>query len=178
VFGRPPCNGWERPWFSYYNTSLSELGNTQTNGNVAFVFDVGLGLAGLLMLAFAVLVSSRTPGHKVLVWTVPLAVTAIDLAMVGVFPENTPGSVHRAVSAVLFLMISVTLLAYGFLSLAFGPRRVGSIALALGLFNAFIWLATWLVIAALRMTGFPQPQRFVEKIALLDGHQHEGDVRR
>ena len=131
------------PWFSYYNTSLSELGNTQTNGNVALVFDVGLALAGLLMLAFAVLVSSRTPDHRAFVWTVPLAVTAIDLAMVGVFPENTPGSVHRVVSAVLFLMISVTMLAHGFLSLALGPRRVGSIALALGLFNAFIWVTTW-----------------------------------
>lgn len=131
------------PWFSYYNTSLSELGNTLSNGMVAFVFDVGLGLAGLLMLAFAVLVSSRTQDHRVLVWTVPLAVTAIDLAMVGVFPENTPGSVHREVSGVLFLMISTTMLAHGFLSWALGSRRVGSIALVFGLFNALIWVTTW-----------------------------------
>ena len=131
------------PWFSYYNTSLSELGNTQTNGSVAFVFDVGLGLAGLLMLAFAVLVSSRTPDHRVLVWTVPLAVTAIAFAMVGLFPENTPGSIHRVVSGVLFLMVSVTMLAYGFLSWALGSRRVGSMALVFGLFNAFIWVTTW-----------------------------------
>lgn len=177
------------PWFSYNNTSLSELGNTQTNGSVAFVFDVGLGLAGLLMLAFAVLVSSRTPDHRVLVWTVPLAVTAIALAMVGVFPENTPGSVHRVVSGVLFLMISITMLTYGFLSWALGSRRVGSMALVFGLLDAFIWvttwpwsgvvnqwsvwpwpevaiqelltagmLATWLIIVALRLTGFPQSQ--------------------
>ena len=131
------------PWFSYYNTSLSALGNTLSNGMVAFVFNLGLGLAGLLMFAFAVLISSKTPDHRVLVWTVPLAVTAIDLAMVGVFPENTPGSVHRVVSGVLFLMISITLLAYGFLSWALGSRRVGSIALVFGLFNAFIWVTTW-----------------------------------
>ena len=131
------------PWFSYYNTSLSELGNTQTNGSVAFVFDVGLGLAGLLMLAFALLVSFRTPDHRVLVWTVPLAVTAIAFAMVGLFPENTPGSIHRVVSGVLFLMVSITLLAYGLLSLALSSRRVGSIALVFGLLNAFIWVTTW-----------------------------------
>ncbi len=131
------------PWFSYYNTSLSDLGNTMSNGIVALVFDVGLGLAGLVMFAFAVLVSSRTPDHRARVWTVPLAVTALDLAMVGVFPENIPGSVHRVVSGVLFLMISITMLAYGFLSSALGSRRVGSMALVFGLFNAFIWVTTW-----------------------------------
>jgi hypothetical membrane protein len=131
------------PWFDFYDNELSDLGNTQTNGTVAFVFDVGLVVAGLLMFAFAALISYRTRHRRVLVWTIPLAVTAVDLAMVGVFPENVPGSIHRVVSGVLFLMITVTMLAYGSLSQALGSRRVGSIALAFGLFNAFIWVTTW-----------------------------------
>jgi hypothetical membrane protein len=131
------------PWFSFYNNELSDLGNTQTNGTAAFVFDIGLVLAGLLMLAFAVLVSFRMPDHRVLVWAIPLAVTAVDLALIGVFPENLPGPVHRVISGVLFLMVSVTLLAFGSSSWALGSRRVGSIALVFGLFNAFIWVTTW-----------------------------------
>jgi hypothetical membrane protein len=131
------------PWFNFYNNELSDLGNTQTNGTVAYVFDVGLVVAGLLMFAFAALISYRTQGHTVLVWTLPLAVTALDLAMVGAFPENVPGSIHRVVSGVLFLMITMTLLAYGSLSRALGSRRVRSIALVFGLFNAFIWVTTW-----------------------------------
>jgi len=131
------------PGFSYYYTSLSALGNTDTNGSAAPVFNVGLALAGLLMLAFAVLLSIKTKDHRVLVWTVPLAVTAIALAMVGVFPENVPGVIHRVVSGLLFLMVSVTMLSYGFLSLAVGARRVGPLALVFGLFNTFIWVTTW-----------------------------------
>jgi len=131
------------PGFSYYYTSLSALGNTDTNSSAAPVFNVGLALAGLLMLAFAALVSVRARDHRVLVWTVPLAVTAIALAMVGLFPENLPGVIHRVVSGLLFLMVSVTMLSYGFLSLAVGARRVGSLALVFGLFNTFIWVTTW-----------------------------------
>jgi hypothetical membrane protein len=131
------------PWFILTNTSLSELGNTLTNGRVAFLFDAGLGLAGLLMFAFAVLISYRARDRRLLIWTVPLAITAVDLAMVGAFPENTPGLVHRIVSGVLFLMIAITLLAYGPLSWSLGRRLAGSIALLFGLFTAFIWITTW-----------------------------------
>lgn len=119
------------PWFSFSSNELSDLGNTQTNGTVAYVFDVGLVVAGLLMFAFAALVSYRTRGHTVLVWTIPLAVAALDLAMVGAFPENVPGSIHRVVSGVLFLMITVALLSYGF-SRSLGSPHVRSMALVFG----------------------------------------------
>ncbi len=131
------------PWFNFYNNELSDLGNTQTNGTVAYVFDVGLVVAGLLMFAFATLISYRTRGRTVLVWTIPLAVTALDLAMVGAFPENVPGSIHRVVSGVLFLMITIAMLSYGFSSRSLGSPRVQSMALVFGLFNAFIWVTTW-----------------------------------
>ena len=99
------------------------------------MFDIGLVVAGLLMFAFAALVSFRTRDHTVLVWTIPLAVTAVDLALIGVFPENLPGSIHRVISGVLFLMVAFTLLAYGSLSWSLGSPRLGSIALVFGLFT-------------------------------------------
>jgi hypothetical membrane protein len=131
------------PWFSFSNNELSDLGNTQTSGTAAFVFDAGLVLAGLLMFAFAALIFFKSQDHRVLVWTIPLAVTAVDLALVGLFPENVPGSVHRVVSGVLFLMITITLLSYGFSRRSLGSPRVCSIALAFGLLTAFIWVTTW-----------------------------------
>jgi hypothetical membrane protein len=129
------------PWFNFYNNELSDLGNTSSNGMVGFGFDAGLGLAGLLMFAFAALISYLARGYRVLVWTIPLLVTAVALAMVGVFPENVPGSAHRVFSGLVFLMIAITLLAYGLLSL--GSRLVRSMALVFGLTTAFVWVTTW-----------------------------------
>jgi len=131
------------PWFSFSNNELSDLGNTSSNGGASLLFDGGLVLAGLLMFAFAALIPYRSRHNRVLVWTIPLAVTAVDLALVGVFPENVPGPVHRVVSGVLFLMITITLISYGFSARLLGSPRVGSIALVFGFVTAFIWITTW-----------------------------------
>ncbi len=131
------------PWFDFYDNELSDLGNTGSNGTVGFGFDAGLGLAGLLMFAFAALITYQTRDHRVLIWTIPLAATAAALAMVGAFPEDVPGPVHRVSSGVLFLMIAVTLLAYGLFSRSLGSRRARSMALAFGLLTAFVWITTW-----------------------------------
>ena len=95
------------------------------------------------MFAFAVVLSYRGRYRRVLLWTVPLAITAVDLALIGLFPENVPGAVHRVVSAVLFLMVSVTMFAHGWVSWALGSRRIGLVALGFGVLNAFIWVTTW-----------------------------------
>ena len=131
------------PWFDFYDNELSDLGNTSSNGLVGFGFDAGLALAGLLMFGFAALVSYTARNPRALVWTIPLAVTACALTMVGVFPENFPGSVHRAVSGVLFLMIAVTLLSYGVFSRSLGSLGARSMALVFGLVTAFTWVTTW-----------------------------------
>jgi len=131
------------PWFNFYNNELSDLGNTDSNGSVGFAFDAGLGAAGVLMFAFAALISYKTRDRRVLLWTIPLAMTAAVLAMVGVFPENFPGSVHRVVSGVLFLMIAITLLSYSSYSPSLGSRLARSVALVFGLLTAFVWITTW-----------------------------------
>ena len=130
------------PWFNIYNNALSDLGNTVTNGRVGYVYDVGLVAAGALVLAFSVLLSRESRDRRMLVWTVPLMIAAFDLAMVGVFSENT-GHIHGVVSEIFFLMIVVAMLAYSYVSWPLGSPRVGAVALAFGILSAFIWFNSW-----------------------------------
>ena len=110
---------------------------------MAFEFDAGLGLAGLLMFAFAAALSHQVRDARVLFWTIPLASTAVALAMVGMFPESRPGPMHRIASGLLFLLIAVTLLAYGFSSRSISSRRARFMAMLFGLATTFIWVTTW-----------------------------------
>ena len=130
------------PWFNLYNNALSDLGNTVANGQVGYVYDAGLVVAGAFVLTFGVLLSNRSHDRRTLVWTVPLIVAAFDLAMVGVFSENT-GHIHGIVSEIFFLMIVVAMLAYSYVSWPLGSPRIGAVALAFGILSAFIWFNSW-----------------------------------
>ena len=130
------------PWFNVYDNALSDLGNTVTNGLVGYLYDAGLILSGALVLTFAALLSGRSSDRKTLVWTIPLVVASFDLAMVGVFSENT-GHIQGVVSEVFFLMIVVTMLTYSYVSWPLGAPRIGAVALAFGILSAFIWFYSW-----------------------------------
>jgi hypothetical membrane protein len=130
------------PWFNIYNNALSDLGNTVTNGRVGYVYDAGLIVAGALVLIFAALLSKGSRDRRTLAWTVPLMVAAFDLAMVGVFSENT-GHIHGIVSEIFFLMIVVAMLCYSYVSWPLGSPRIGAFALAFGVLSAFIWFNGW-----------------------------------
>ena len=130
------------PWFNLYDDALSDLGNTVSNGWVGYVYDAGLVVAGAMVLSFAALVSWGARDRRVLVWTVPLAVAALDLAMVGVFSESF-GAIHGTVSTVFFLMIVVAMLAYSYVSWPLGSPRIGAVALAFGILSAVIWFVSW-----------------------------------
>ena len=130
------------PWFNIYNNALSDLGNTVTNGQVGYVYDAGLVVAGALVLIFAVLLSKESRDRRTLVWAIPLMVAAFDLAMVGVFSENT-GHIHGVVSEIFFLTIVVAMLAYSYVSWPLGSPRIGAVALAFGVLSAFIWFNGW-----------------------------------
>ena len=130
------------PWFNMYNNALSDLGNTVTNGRVGYVYDAGLVIAGALVLMFAVSLSNKSHDRMTLVWTIPLMVASADLAMVGLFSENT-GHIHGVVSEVFFLMIVVAMLAYSYVSWPLGSPRIGAVALAFGILSAFIWFNGW-----------------------------------
>lgn len=130
------------PWFNIYDNALSDLGNTVSNGQVGYVYDAGLVVAVALISSFALLLSRRIHDRRVLVWTIPLLIAAVDLAFVGVFSENT-GHIHGVVSEVFFLMIVVTMLAYSYVSWPLGSPRIGAVALAFGILSAVIWFVTW-----------------------------------
>lgn len=130
------------PWFNLYDNALSDLGNTVSNGQVGYVYDAGLVASGAMILLFAVLLSRGARDRRVLIWTVPLMLAAVDLAMVGVFSENT-GHIHGVVSEVFFLMIVVAMLAYSYVSWPLGSPRIGAVALVFGILSAVIWYVTW-----------------------------------
>jgi hypothetical membrane protein len=129
------------PWFNLYNNALSDLGNTVTNGNVGYVYNAGIVLAGILSFAFGALLS-RGSRRLTLAWTVPFMVAGLDLALVGIFSENT-GSIHGTVSEVFFLMIVVAMLAYSYVSWPLGSPKIGAVALVFGILSAIIWYVQW-----------------------------------
>ena len=130
------------PWFNIYNNALSDLGNTVSNGAVGYVYDTGLVVAGAMVFAFSVVLSRESRDKRTMVWTVPLMIAAVDLAMVGVFSENT-GHIHGVVSEVFFLMIVVTMLAYSYVSWPLESPRIGAVALVFGILSALVWFISW-----------------------------------
>ena len=101
------------------------------------MYDAGLVVAGALVFAFSVLLSRVSRDRRTLVWTVPLMVAAVDLAMVGFFSENT-GRIHGVVSAIFLLTIVVAMLAYSYVSWPLGSPRIGAVALGFGTLSAVI----------------------------------------
>lgn len=130
------------PWFNIFDNALSDLGNLATNGRAGYVYDAGLILSGCLILVFAALYSKESRDRRTLIWTGPLAVAALDLALVGVFSEST-GHIHGVVSEIFFLMIVVTMLSYSYVSWPLGSPRIGAVALVFGILSALIWFVTW-----------------------------------
>ena len=130
------------PWFNIYNNALSDLGNTVSNGSVGYVYDAGLVVAGTMIFLFALFLSRKPSDRKVLVWTIPLMLSSVDLVMVGLFSENT-GHIHGVVSEVFFLMIVVTMLGYSYVSWPVGSPRIGAVALVFGILSAVIWFIAW-----------------------------------
>jgi len=131
------------PWFNLSNSSLSALGDAVSNGWVGYIYSTGIGLAGLLTLAFAVLLSYKSRNRRVLIWTVPLAATSVCLAMIGVFSEGTPGPYHHIATGLFFLLDVVTLLAFSCVPRPFSSTHIRVTALVFGIFSAFIWITYW-----------------------------------
>ena len=130
------------PWFNLFDNAISDLGNLNLNAPVAYIFNAGIMLSGLFVAAFAIVISSGHHHWKYMIWTVPLTITGISLALVGIFPIDT-GMTHGLVSVAFFVMMIITMLVYGFSSWVLGSPRIGVIAFAFGVSSALIWSATW-----------------------------------
>jgi hypothetical membrane protein len=130
------------PWFNVYDNALSDLGNIARNHPVAYIFDGGLFVSGLLAVAFGLVLSSRRSSWKMLVWSIPLTLASIDLSLIGVFSEDA-GSIHGVVSVIFFVMTIVTMLCFSYVSWPLSAPRLGGISLVLGFASALIWVAPW-----------------------------------
>lgn len=130
------------PWFNFYDNALSDLGNIAWNAPVAYLYNAGLFLSGLLVALFALLTSLKNRSRRHLSWSILLIATGIDLALIGVFPEDA-GRIHGVVSTIFFTLMIVVMLAYGLCSLSFKNYAAGVLALALSTASAVVWMVEW-----------------------------------
>ncbi|HYA22058.1 MAG TPA: DUF998 domain-containing protein [Thermoproteota archaeon] len=130
------------PWFDFTNNALSDLGNAALHGSTAWIFNSGLIIAGVMTACFAILISVQHRSLKYLGWSIPSAAAGVDLALVGVFSENT-GSIHFVVSVILFSLMAVIMLTYSYCSWPLGSPKVGAISLAFGIAIPVIWFIGW-----------------------------------
>lgn len=135
------------PWFNWFNNALSDLGNTSNPKNLStgasVVFDSGLVLSGLMAALFCFFLSKdEWYSWKYLCWTVPLFLSSVDLAAIGIFNESF-GNIHLAVSVIFFFFTALALLIYSYMSFPLGTPKTGAIALALGVLCAVVWVVRW-----------------------------------
>jgi len=130
------------PWFNVYNNALSDLGNTSLNSSVAYIFDSGLIVTGLLAATFGLILSFRKKDRRFLIWSVPLTIASLDLSMIGAFNESM-GRIHDVVSIVFFVAIVITMLLFGYASRSLSAPGLGVLSLVLGILSAVVWFAPW-----------------------------------
>jgi hypothetical membrane protein len=130
------------PWFNTYRNALSDLGNIARNSPVAFIYNLGLIITGLLASSFALLVSIRCRSRRCLGWSIPLLAASVDLSLIGFFPEDA-GAIHGVVSVAFFTLIILTMLAYSACSLRLGSRRAGVAAALLAASSIAVWTIRW-----------------------------------
>jgi hypothetical membrane protein len=130
------------PWFSIYNNALSDLGSILRNGYAAYIFNLGVMMAGLFSISFNLLLSYVKRSWKFLLWTPLFTVSSISLFLIGVFNEDA-GGIHGTVSVIFFLAAVVTMLVYSFLSWPLGTPKIGALSLVFGITCAIIWFEQW-----------------------------------
>lgn len=130
------------PWFNIFDNALSDLGNIKRNGQVAYVFNAGLILGGILILLFSVRMLSeriKTPNKY---WLISLIISSIFLASIGIFPEDA-GSIHLLVSVLFFISLIITLALFFSTMIRTELSYVAYIALAMLIVNILTWLMPW-----------------------------------
>ena len=130
------------PWFSIYDNALSDLGSISHNGYAAYIFNLGVIMAGLFSILFNLLLSYVKRSWIFLLWTQLFIVSSISLFLIGVFNEDA-GGIHGTVSVIFFLTAVVTMLVYSFLSWPLGTPKVGALSMVFGITCAIIWFEKW-----------------------------------
>jgi len=130
------------PWFNFYDNALSDLGNITRNAPVAYIFNTGLFLSGFLVASFAFACSLKNRSWRYLSWSILLVLTGVDLALIGIFPEDA-GRIHGIVSVIFFSLMIVVMLVYGFSSIVSKNHLTGLLAFVSSIASATIWIVKW-----------------------------------
>ena len=147
------------PWFSWESNALSDLGHA-TNSNVAAIFNLGLLLAGFLLMIYALTVFKKHAKYSSLC----LLVSTFLIQLLAAFNEAY-GSLHYAVAVPHFVMLSLTSIVYtvekkSVLALVtFVTVLVSWMLYALNIFNIGIAVpetiskivVSWIMVSAIRI---------------------------
>ena len=115
------------PWFSWESNALSDLGHA-VNSDVASIFNLGLLLAGFLLMIYALTVFQKHAKYS----SFCLLVSTFLVQLLAAFNEAY-GSLHYAVAVPHFVMLSVT-------SIVYTVEKRSAVALITFLVVMFSWL--------------------------------------
>jgi hypothetical membrane protein len=116
------------PWFTWRNNALSDLGHS-TGSDVAYIFNLGLLLAGFLILIYSITVL----GKKARYTSISLGLSTFFLQLIATFDEIY-GHYHYLVSVAFFISIIVSSILY-----SIEKRSL------IGFISATIGLLTWML---------------------------------
>ena len=124
------------PWFDWNENALSDLGATGTGH--AWVFNIGLILAGTFAMAFSTYLIEEAEGTGEKAGAILFFLASLSMALIGIFPEGT--SPHFEVSALFYLLSVIAMSIYGVClwrrHTPYGPASL--VMVALGMAMAFI----------------------------------------
>ncbi|MFX1481768.1 MAG: DUF998 domain-containing protein [Promethearchaeota archaeon] len=127
-------------WFTWDGHALSDLGNYDNGLPAAIVFNVGLVLSGLLLLAFTLCFSRAILDLPTKVGLVPFLIALVFLILIGAFSENA-GVIHYYVSVGFFGSFPFAMWFVGLVWLRYRNLWWFSIiSLLLPFFSIYMWM--------------------------------------
>ena len=147
------------PWFSWTENALSDLGHHERA--TASLFNGGLIVAGLVGAVFPMWLTLDTDGTLRRLGAVTVAVTLVDLALIGVFP--TPHDLHGTVSVVFFVGVTLGLIVWGIGDIRDDRRLRGGVIAATGFFHGVFWVVWFSSIIPYEGVAIPE---FIGAVAL------------
>jgi hypothetical membrane protein len=141
------------PSFAWRSNALSDLG--VPGEPTAWLFNGGLVLTALLVVAFLPALWRAARNGLQRVGTAAFGLSGVSIGLVGVF--HLPSPRHRPVAIGFFLFLSVALWIHGAGDLRTGARRYGLGGLVLGTANIAAWVA-WATIGDVFRPGLAVPE--------------------
>ncbi|MFC4356702.1 DUF998 domain-containing protein [Halobium salinum] len=124
------------PTFAWGSSALSDLGVAPAT---ALLFNGGLVVGGLLALPYTAVLWDADPEPLSRAAAASLALAAVAMGLVGVFPSDQP--LHVPVAVAFFLLLTVTMVLDG---LARRDTTTGSVALRQAGVHVVVWVG-WIL---------------------------------